>query len=685
MDGNSGYFFFNSTQMKTCIQVWLLLGMSLHLSAQEAAPTDTLSVFDLEEVIIVSKPIVRHYQQQKPLSTVDEFLEKSGKVSMIKRGAYAWEPMVNSMSSERLAVTIDGMHIFGACTDKMDPVTSYVDVSNLSEVNVYSGQQGPGFGPAIGGAINMVRHSNQYDRKGWSAAADMGQESNGWLQTYGAAANYTGNSFFVDADFMTRRSNNYLAGGREEIAFSQFTKYNLSATAGKHWQKKHFLEASLIYDRAVDVGYPALPMDVALARAIISSLRYEKSTVGEYFHNWETKLYYNSILHQMDDSQRPDVPIRMDMPGWSNTAGFYSRISGCVGKHSLTFNLNGYHNQSLAEMTMFPNNPDESSMFMLTWPDVRTTYSGFFAEDKISLKDGHAIQLTFSSGIHTNKVADDFGLNSLRIFYPEMSSFNIRSVNNLSAGYSLSRKEWEMKTSIGYGQRAPSVSEGYGFYLFNSFDGFDYVGNPEMPNESAVELHFGGSVKLKKFKIGASANYFHFLQYIIGVPDPVLSAMTIGARGVKVYTTQDQAHIFNTDLNAQYSFLPNLILQANVAYSLGRDAHGNGLPLIRPFSYSSALTWRSTKFFAEASVGGNSRQWAFSETYGEDATKGFAIVNLSGGYTFYFNTHRLFLKGGIENLLDSRYSTFADWNNLLRKGRSFYLNISLVLDKKRDR
>ena len=44
---------------------------------------------------------------------------------MVKRGSYAWEPLINGMATERTVITIDGMRIFGACTDKMDPITSY--------------------------------------------------------------------------------------------------------------------------------------------------------------------------------------------------------------------------------------------------------------------------------------------------------------------------------------------------------------------------------------------------------------------------------------------------------------------------------------------------------------------------------------------------------------------------------
>ncbi len=90
----------------------------------------------IEEVIITGDTKKLHQKQSKSLATIDEFLEKSPKVNMIKRGGYAWEPLINSMATERTIITIDGMRIFGACTDKMDPVISYVEVSNLSKAQI---------------------------------------------------------------------------------------------------------------------------------------------------------------------------------------------------------------------------------------------------------------------------------------------------------------------------------------------------------------------------------------------------------------------------------------------------------------------------------------------------------------------------------------------------------------------
>ena len=109
----------------------------------------------LDEITVVGRRKLSNYRQEKTLSSVDDFLEKANKITMIKRGNYAWEPSINNMNSQRLTITIDGMQIFGACTDKMDPITSYVDVSNLEKVSVGSGQTGTENGHCVGGGLDL--------------------------------------------------------------------------------------------------------------------------------------------------------------------------------------------------------------------------------------------------------------------------------------------------------------------------------------------------------------------------------------------------------------------------------------------------------------------------------------------------------------------------------------------------
>ena len=123
--------------MKKYILLGFCLLFTALLVAQETANNTKKDTTNLDEITVVGRRKLSNYRQEKTLSSIDDFLEKSNKITMIKRGNYAWEASMNNMNSDRLSVTIDGMQIFGACTDKMDPITSYVDVSNLEKVPVY--------------------------------------------------------------------------------------------------------------------------------------------------------------------------------------------------------------------------------------------------------------------------------------------------------------------------------------------------------------------------------------------------------------------------------------------------------------------------------------------------------------------------------------------------------------------
>ncbi|MEZ4971066.1 MAG: TonB-dependent receptor [Flavobacteriaceae bacterium] len=662
----------------------LLLGIFIYpigSGAQELVlQRDSIITINLDEVILISaRKALDYHSQPKPLSTLDEYLESSKKVDMVKRGAYAWEPTLNNMFSERLSVTIDGMRIFGACTDKMDPVTSYVDVSNLSKANIVSGQQGAEHGSTIGGAIDLELDRGNFKEIGLNGGVETGFESNNQMSVVGAELNYSDSHFYVDTDIIYRRAGNYFAGGDEEVEFSQFEKYNFSANGGFKIAEDQSLTASLIYDEARDVGYPALTMDVSLARAIIASVGFEQDALWGSLSNWKSKLYFNKVTHVMDDTKRPEVPIHMDMPGWSDTYGFYSQTELEAKKHRFLFKVDGYYNKSLAEMTMYPNDPNELPMFMLTWPDVRTANGGVYVEDELDL-NGNSLKIATRMTVQNQNVADGFGLNSLGIFYPGMERSKTRFLKSISGQWHKMWMPWHFNAGFSYGDRAPSVTEGYGFYLFNSFDNHDYIGDPGLANEKSMEANTKISWEGSKLKIGAEANFFRIADYIIGEIHPSLSAMTIGAEGVKIYKNLEYANLFNTSLDMEYAVLPEFKWSGLISYHLGTDNNGRNLPFISPFSYRSGLQYDNRSFSAALRVTGASKQVNYNPEFGEDQTQAYTVCSLTFGKTFKFNNDSMYAKFGVENIFDENYSTYTDWKNIPRMGRNFFLTLSYSIN-----
>ncbi len=641
---------------------------------------DTSAIRQLQDVVVIPNAVAGPMQETKALGSLDSYLERSGAVNMVRRGAYGWEPMINGMSTERSVVTIDGMRVYHACTDKMDPITSYVENTNLSEAKISDGQQGAGAGGTIAGSIDLVRRRSGFTaQRMFRGSVFGGYETNNGQQVLGTALNYSAPHHFLDIDFTRRKAANYHAGARaghtSEVEYSQFTKYNISAITGYKFNGRQELEASLIYDRANDVGYPGLPMDVALAEAMIASLEYRYKNISRTFSLWETKVYVNTITHIMDDSHRPEVPIRMDMPGWTRTQGFNSSLSGSRGRHRYRATVSGHRNNSLAEMTMYPNDPGEVHMFMLTWPDVNTSYASVNIEDQIRLGEKMLWALQGGIGVHHNEIASQLGLNSLRLFYPGLTAEKTRLLPTLSSQWSMYHGRFTHKLTLGAGSRAPSVSEGYGFYLLNVNDRYDYVGDPDLRNERSVNVDLGTSYKHKGLALKWKASYFLISDYIIGKPAAGLHAMNINAVGVKVYGQLPHAQLFNTYLEAEQQLAPRWKVRAGASYRYGQGSGGTILPLIQPLGYQAALRYGKGKFFAEASLDGSSSNRNSIE-FGETRKAAYAVVNAAVSKEMALGGKKsLVMKAGVENILDTYYSTFADWAGIPRMGRNLYGNL----------
>jgi iron complex outermembrane receptor protein len=308
---------------------------------------------------------------------------------------------------------------------------------------------------------------------------------------------------------------------------------------------------------------------------------------------------------------------------------------------------------------------------------VRTLNSGISLDDKYVLDLRNTLQFTSKLSFQRDAVESNSGFNTLLLYYPEMTQFQNRFLWNVNEKYTHYLKDIELKAGVGYGNRAPSPTEAYGFYLFNSFDNYDYIGNPLLKNESSAEGDLGLTLTKPRYSINLEGSYFYFSNYIIGKPDKSFSSMTIGATGVKVYENLPHATILNTNLDTKVLFLRYFHWVNRVAFSLGEDNNHNALPLIAPFSYSSSVEFLRKKISGAFEWQGATKQYKYSPEYGEDETPAYSIFNVSAGYDIYFNNNIANLKTGVENIFDRRYSTYADWNNIPRKGRNIF--ISLVI------
>lgn len=628
------------------------------------------SIQQIDSVKVTANRAKKIETDIKMAVSIDEFLASSSAISFIKRGAFAWEPLLNNMSTERTNITLDGMHIFGACTDKMDPVTSYVESNNLSSISIHSGQEGSIHGSTIGGSIDMKRRNIPFgmDKK-WLGMYQTGFEFNNKQFFNQANLSYSGNRFVADGSISLREAANYYASGKQEVQHSQYHKFNSSLALAYKTSELSSVRVDAIYDKAWDVGFPALPMDLWLSRALITSISYKQLFEEGIVKAWDTKFYFNALEHYMDDTKRPENLVHMDMPGWSTTYGLLSRLDLRKGNYTGEIVLNAYDNVSIAEMTMYPQDRINKTMFAYTWPWVTTRYAGISTKHSLAINEQQNIHLGAGIGWNYNH-AKYVEFN--RIFYPEASQTKKRLLPSITASYEWTNAHFKWSVGTGYGQRAPSVSEGYGYYIYNSYDRYDYVGNPDLKNEVSYEGNASIAWRKDLGGVEAKVNYFHIRNYIVGQILHLGSPMNYQSVGVKGYTSLPYAHIANFSLTGNYDFLPHLHWKGTLVYAKASDNEGGNLPFIRPLTYQSSLHYMFHRFGVQTAIHGDFAQKNYSPQYGENGAAAYHIWNVSADYSFPIHSVNVVLQLGAENIFDKYYSTYADWGNIPRMGRNIF-------------
>lgn len=663
----------------------LLFSLLLVESDSIAVDGGAVSIFDktFDEVVVNAAAGQQKQTTGKGVETLDEHLARLRQADLVKRGAYASEVSVNSMQTERVSTTIDGMKIFCACTDRMDPVTSYVETSNLSRIFLNSGLgNDPQATGNLGGSVDLKLRKAGFDSAPFEMNVQTGFETNGCLQSYLVDLALSSEKRYLNTGISFRDARNYQAGGNREIDFSQYQKFNVFANGGRQWGDGRIVEFSAIYDLATDVGYPSLTMDVKKAEGLITALAYRQEQFrSPLLTRWESKVYYNNIRHEMDDTHRPDVVMHMDMPGLSRTSGLYSLLAGSWKQHLWQLNLDGYLNRSRAEMTMYPStygtaayNPADR-MFMLTWPDVQTGNSGLSVSDQWG-----NFRLTLKGSLQWSHISDPEGLATLRIYYPTLSDRQFRREGRVTLHY---RKDWQkgsVSVGTGWGSRTPTVTEAYGYFLYNTLDGYDYLGNPELKNEKAVQFDLSGSWSpAPAWEFSADGNLFLFDDYIQGGLTGDVSGyspMTIGALGVKQYRNLPSATIANLSFDADWQLSSAWRWQNRIGWSWGKDNRNRSLPLIAPLQFRSTLAYEWGSWEGSASVIGAARKEDAARHLGEHSTPGYVLFNLQAGYLVRLaGKVNVTLKAGVENVLDKYYTTYASWNGIGQKGRNFFASL----------
>lgn len=653
---------------------------------------DTIKLKDV--LVSVSLPLnnkdIVDFYRTNQFSTLDNITARLDGLSLIKRGAYALEPQVNGFSGGQLNLTIDGMRMFGACTDKMDPITSYIEPTNLKSINVKQGTGSCQTGCNIGGSVDFSLSEPTEGLGQHFLSVAFGHESisrgNNILFSMGLGKNKW--NWLIDGVY--RKNENYRDGNNREILFSQFEKINLHTALKYKVDEVNSFKLDVLYDLAQHVGYPALPMDVSKARATLFALEYQRKTNMPL----KAKLYYNEVLHIMDDSQRDSlyllknkpvgksdsVYMRMDMPGKSSTLGAYVQLDiPWNEKNNLTVKADNYSNKSIAEMTMhmrYAGFSPEPPMYMQTWPAMLRNVSGLFLENSTYLSDRLTLLLNGRVDYTIDNLQSEYGQQQFSVFNYSISGAQSKLVKslNLSAQYHISTGI-SIMASTGYAERMPTIGERLGFYLYNAYDGYDYIGNPYIKPEKSnfFRLNFQLSKPTIKLNFNQSFSFLH--DYIMGITNTQIAAMNFYAKGIRVYSNVPDAKLYSADLQVLYSPIASWSFFLLSKLTVGEIQNGKPMPLISPLKNVFAVQYEKDNLMIQAECESALAQNRINSDYGEHVTPAYTVWNVKGGYKFNISEMQLDAGLGVTNLLNKVYYEHLDWSRINRPGRSLELYV----------
>ncbi len=647
------------------------------------AQTDSIKQLTLQDVVIngdaTDRPndVLNFYRSSRTFGTED-LLSRIEGVNLIRRGAFAMEPTLRAYSAGQINLMINGMRMYGACTDKMDPISSYIEPNNLSKIQLAQGVGSSTLANSIGGTINFQLSEAQLNcHKTITGNAYTLYSSINYGSTNGFLVNVSGKKIGLRLNSTLKTADNYKDGNDNRVAHSAYNKWNIHANTLWLVHKNHQLVADVIYDRAWNVGYPALTMDVLTADAFIASISHRFSIKKWNSAEVETKWYYNNIVHLMDDTKRPETPIHMDMPGWSYTSGFYSKLNFAKQKHALEIRIDGNHTTTRADMTMYP--PNEKEMYMQTLPTNELINLGGAFLYQYRWNKAYVSSLTSRWEHATQKVTSQVGIQQWEAF-----GFNVKNnTNQWIYNHNLTTarvdKNNRLQLSLAQGNRLPSANERLGFYLYNRGDGYDYIGNFTLKPEEVWQIELKETHSFKKLTLSITGFYHYLTNYIYAYSLPDYSAMTIGARGVKTYSNLSNATLLGAEASYIYTPFTHFIWQGNARYTYGELSNKLPMQQVPPLKWINAWKLKSEKWQLQLEHALAANQTRINPDFQERKTNWWQTVAARGSYTQKLKTGAIQFTAAVENIFNETYREHLDWGPIFQPGRNFIVGVTYFL------
>lgn len=605
------------------------------------------------------------------VSTVDELM-KLGGITLVQRAQMAGEATVRGLRGGQITTTIDGMKVHAACVDNMDPATAYVELDNLRTLELTQGAGDLRYGANLGGSLNFVSQMPLYGPL--SGDVEAGYELNGLAQRARVDINGSAGDVAARVGYVHRLAHDIKAGNGVPLRGSGLLKHNANLAINWRIDAVSSITAHVIYDRASDIGYPALLMDTRLAEAVIGTMHWRKRWSSSAAAS--VRLYANTVTHTMDDFSRSEAQVRsrafmpnmrMPMDGTSTTAGVIGDVAFTTTTSVLSFTVDAWALNAAASMRMVPLDPAVAPLTLTNVGNAIVQNIGL----NISWETTAGAFLTFRStarlDVNDRHLQDAEARSVLQGYVGDVVERVTRTAPSVHASVHWQLQE-ELTLSVALARtvRLPTHLETFGFFIYEPQADIVTIGNPGLRTEASVsaDVRLDYSSDHIRFALGVYAQ--RVSDFIAAPASGVASSDGLDLR---LYRNIGLAMLSGFDGSCTYVFSDQLFGAVSMRYTYAElSASKEPLPLIPPLSFAIRAVIGDAALWAETLVrAALQQQRASTMLLRENSTASWAVLDISLGLRIgYGVTAKLVLS----NALDAAYHEHTSIRDLPSRGRS---------------
>ena len=604
--------------------------------------------------------------------------------SIRKSGNYGFDPVFRGYKHSQLNVVLNGAQsATAACPNRMDPPTSQMAPNMIDRIEILKGPHALRFGTGFGATINFVPASLRFsDTPGFNGRFSSGYESNGNIFRGEGQIGFSNSRYDLSFFGAWAQGDDYQSGNGQSVS-ADFLRGSFGSNIGIKLAANQQLRLSAMYNRARDVDFPALPMDLIEDDTWMFSARHDLRIESGNLQSWNTTLYASFVDHLMSNELKVLDPRMLDAETPAQTQNYGARTESVwqFAKNKLYAGADfRVESAEGTRIRTFLAGPNAGKVFEdNAWQEGQITKSGFFAEYHFNTS---SLKYIFSGRMEMNQA-------SINDPSPEFTQAytNIETTQyNPSVSLGMLKpfgKDYTLGLWLGRAQRSGGLAERFINYFPIGQDPYELLGNPDIAPEinNQIDLNFGKKAGKTRLNISVFASYIQ--DYISSVIDTTLSPRLPMSPGVRHFFNIDEAFKTGFEFNWMQDLPLGLQQQLGIAYTYAQDLErAEPLPETPPmdFRYTLSGHFFGKKLKPEVSIRYVLEQSRISQEFGEVETPEFALLDAKLAYDI---TDHIKVNMGVRNLLDENY--YEHLNRAVRgtsdpifaPGRNYFANLSV--------